>query len=77
MNLKQKLSEKQSKIIKHLCHQKKICVCVCVCVCVCMYKMDTFALFTAKKWIKNGVEAIEYGGEIWINQGHLLTNVKK
>ena len=50
---------------------------LCVCVCVCMYKMDTFALFTAKKWIKNGVEAIEYGGEIWINQGHLLTNVKK
>ena len=67
VNLKQKLSEKQSKIIKHLCHQKNF-------VCVCMYKMDTFALFTATK---NGVEAIEYGGEIWINQGHLLTNVKK
>ena len=25
--------------------------------------MDTFALFTAKAWIKNGVEVIEYGGE--------------
>ena len=23
-----------------------------------MYKMDTFALFTAKAWIKNGVEVI-------------------
>ena len=30
--------------------------------------MDTFALFTAKAWIKNGVEAIEYAGEIWRNQ---------
>ena len=36
-----------------------------------MYKIDIFALFNAKAWIKNGVEAIEYGGEIWINQGHL------
>ena len=35
-----------------------------------MYKMDTFALFTAKAWIKNGAESTEYGGEIWINQGH-------
>ena len=33
--------------------------------------MDSFALFTAKAWEKNGVEAIEYGGEIWINEGHL------
>ena len=33
--------------------------------------MDTIALLTAKAWIKNGVEAIEYGGEIRINQGHL------
>ena len=29
-----------------------------------MYKMNTVALFTAKAWRKNGVEAIEYGGEI-------------
>ena len=36
-----------------------------------MYKMNTFTLFTAKAWTKNGVEVIEYGGEIWINQGHL------
>ena len=36
---------------------------------VCMYKMSTFALFTAEAWGKNGVEFIEYGGEIWINQG--------
>ena len=34
-----------------------------------MYKMSTFALFTAEAWGKNGVEIIEYGGEIWINQG--------
>ena len=39
--------------------------------CVCMYKMNTFALFTKEAWGKNGVEAIEYGGEIWINQEHL------
>ena len=62
MSLKQKLSVKQSKVIKHLRHQKKFFLCV--------YKMDTFALFTAKAWIKNGAEATEYGGEIWINQGH-------
>ena len=36
-----------------------------------MYKMNTIALFTAKAWRKNGVEAIEYGGEIWTNQTHL------
>ena len=50
-----------------------------------MYKMNTFTLFTAKAWKKNGVEAIEYGGEIWINQRHLqkselsiiLQNLKK
>ena len=38
---------------------------------MCMYKMNTFTLFTAKAWKKNGVEVIEYGGEISINQGHL------
>ena len=36
-----------------------------------MYKMDSFALFTAHAWRKNGIEALEYSGEIWINQGHL------
>ena len=36
-----------------------------------MYKMNTFTLFNVKAWKKNCVEAIEYGGEIWINQGHL------
>ena len=40
-----------------------------------MYKMNTVALFNAKAWRKNGVEAIEYGGEIWINQGHLEENL--
>ena len=63
VNLKQKLSKKQSKIIKHLCHQN-------IFLSVCMYKIDTFALFTAKAYVKNGVKTIEYGGEIWINQGH-------
>ena len=33
--------------------------------------MDSFALFTAKIWEKNDVEAIGYGGKIWINQEHL------
>ena len=33
--------------------------------------MDSFASFTANTWINNGAEVIEYGGEIWINQGHL------
>ena len=36
-----------------------------------MYKMDSFALFTANAWRKNDVEVIQYGGKIWINQGHL------
>ena len=36
-----------------------------------MYKMNIFTLFTAKAWKKNGVEAMEYDGEIWINQRHL------
>ena len=35
-----------------------------------MYKMNKFALFTAKQE-KNDAEVIEYGGEIWINQKHL------
>ena len=39
--------------------------------CVCMHKMDSFALFTANVWRKSDVEAIEYSGKIWINQGHL------
>ena len=33
--------------------------------------MNTYTLFTAKAWKKNGVAAIEYGGKIWINQEHL------
>ena len=32
-----------------------------------MYKMNTFALFTAESCKKNDIEVIEYGGEIWIN----------
>ena len=38
-------------------------------VCVCI--KYPFASFTAQVWRKNDVEAMEYGGEIWINQGHL------
>ena len=33
--------------------------------------MNIFALFTAEAWKKNGVKAIEYGSEIWINRKHL------
>ena len=33
--------------------------------------MDSFASFTANTWRNNGAEVIEYGGEIWISQGHL------
>ena len=36
-----------------------------------MYKMDSFAQFTANAWRKNDVEGIEYGGKTWINQWHL------
>ena len=36
-----------------------------------MHKMNTFTLFIAKAWKKNGVEAIECGGKTWVNQGHL------
>ena len=36
-----------------------------------MYKMDTIALFTANAWRKKDAEVIEYGGKIWINQGHI------
>ena len=32
---------------------------------------DSFALFTAKTWRKNRVEAIKYMIRIWVNQGHL------
>ena len=33
--------------------------------------MNAFALFTAKAWRKNVADAIEYSGQMWINQGHL------
>ena len=33
--------------------------------------MNSFALLTTNAWRKNDVEVIEYGGKIWINQGHL------
>ena len=62
---KQKLNEKQSKILCILCRQKILFF------FLCMYKMDSFTLFTANAWRKNDVEVTEYGGKIWINQGHL------
>ena len=37
--------------------------------------MDVFPLFTAKAWIKNGVEATEHGREIWINLGIFEKNL--
>ena len=57
MNLKQKLSGKQPKVIKHLQHQ--------------IILLDVFPLFTAKAWRKNDVEVTEHEGEICINQGYL------
>ena len=40
--------------------------------CVFMYNMSySFALLTAKAWRKNGVEAIDCSGKIWLNQGYL------
>ena len=57
MNLKQKLSGKQPKVIKHLQHQ--------------IILFDVFPLFTAKACRKNDVEVTEHGGEIYINQGYL------
>ena len=43
---------------------KNVCVCVCI-------KWTHFFYSLQKHGEKNGVEAIEYDGEIWINQGHL------
>ena len=59
------MNEKQSKILFILCRQKILFF------LLCMYKLDSFTLFTANAWRKNDVEVIEYGGKIWINQGHL------
>ena len=36
-----------------------------------MYKMNTFLFYSILQMHKNGVEAIEYGGKIWVNQTHL------
>ena len=33
--------------------------------------MNTFPLFIAKVWRKNGAEVIEHRGEICVNQKHL------
>ena len=63
--LKTKIKWKTVKIIEHFMSSKKIIFFLCV------YKMDSFAVFTANVWTKSNVEVIEYGGKIWINQGHL------
>ena len=36
-----------------------------------MYKMNTFTLFTAQRWKKKGVEVLEFGGKVWINQRNI------
>ena len=65
-SVKSKTQMKNSeKVLSILCHQKNLFF------FLCMYKMDSFALFTANAQRKNDVEVIEYGGKIWINQGHL------
>ena len=55
--MKQKVSEKQPKIIKHLYHQKKMCV------CVSMYKRYQIS----KEACKNcNVEIFNNGKYFWI-----------
>ena len=58
---KNKLSEKQSKIIKNLCHQKKICV--------CKYKMVDIS---ADTWNKAGVSIIKVHDNADVNKTLLL-----
>ena len=58
--LNNKLSKKQPKIIKHLCHQINV---IFMCVCI----KWTHLLYSLKKHgKKNDVEVIEYGAEIWL-----------
>ena len=38
---------------------------------LCIYKMNTFALFTAEEWKKMMLKLQNMDGEIWINQKHL------
>ena len=40
-----------------------------------MYKMASFALFTANTWRKNDVEVIEFGSKIRINQEHFQEKI--
>ena len=63
--LKTKNLVKNWKIIEHFVSSKSFVF------FVWMYKMNSFALFTAIAWRKSGVEAIKYMGRIWVNQGHL------
>ena len=52
--------------LKDLTSIKKIILCVCI--------KWTHLLYSLQKKIKNDVEVIEYGGEIWINQKYLEKN---
>ena len=64
-SVKSKTQMKNSeKVLSILCHQKNLFF------FLCMYKMDSFALFTANAWRKNDAEVLEYGDKIQINQGH-------
>ena len=38
-------------------------------------KMNTFALFTAETWTKNGVEFIKHTDQVWINQKNYEKNL--
>ena len=61
--MKLKLTEKQSKIIKHFPLSKKV---IFFCVCI---NGHIFSIY-CKSMEKKGVKALEHGGETWINQGH-------
>ena len=60
-----KYCEKQPKIIKHFMPSENF---IFFCVCI---KWTHLLYLLQKHGEKNGVEVIEYGGEISINQGHL------
>ena len=64
-----KCCKKQLKIIKHFTPSKNF-----VCVYVCL-KWTHLLYSLQKHGKKKGVEAIEYGGERWINQGHYQENL--
>ena len=64
MSLKQKIKKKNSQKLFNIYAIKFVCVCVYV-------SNEHIYSIHCRSLGKNGVEAIEYGGEILINQGHL------